>query len=161
MYCKKACCDFKLGITIMIFYYDIADLEKQCRPCLMYEKHRCRSRQFLWVQKIFAQISPNLPKCCLPTFADRFLVWPPKSGLHLFFCKCWAPFLPRFSEILPRYLGVLSVFSGILPRISRILPKCLGILPKFPTNQNFWGCACTPCTPPPTPQMKNIQFEFQ
>jgi len=27
------------------------------------------------------------------------------------------------------------------------LPKFLEILPKFSTNQNFWGCACTPCTP--------------
>jgi len=24
------------------------------------------------------------------------------------------------------------------------LPELSGILPKFSTNQNFWGCACTP-----------------
>jgi len=42
-------------------------------------------------------------------------------------------FLPRFSGILPRFLGILPRFSGILR--------------EFSSNQNFWGCACTPCTP--------------
>jgi len=27
------------------------------------------------------------------------------------------------------------------------VPKFIEILPKFLTNQNFWGCTCTPCTP--------------
>jgi len=97
---------------------------------------------------------PNIPqtfsKICHATFADRLLVWPPENGLHLFFCKHWAPFLevkqrwapffPRFSRILSRYLGILFGFSGILP-------KFLGILPGFSPNQNFWRCAWTPCTP--------------
>ena len=79
-----------------------------------------------------------------------FVVWPPKNVFHLFFCKSWAPFLkvkqrwapflPRLSGILPRYLGILFGFSGILPKFSEMLPG-------FSTNQNFWGCACTPYTP--------------
>ena len=52
----------------------------------------------------------------------------------------WVPFLPGFSGILPWYLGILPGFSGILSRFS-------GILPGLSTNQNFWGCACTHCTP--------------
>jgi len=52
-----------------------------------------------------------------------------KKGLHGFLCKprvpffvvkqSWAPFSPGFS----------------------------GLLARFSTNQNFWGCACNPCTP--------------
>ena len=48
------------------------------------------------------------------------------NGLHLCFCKPWAPFfqvkqrwapfLPRFQGILPRYLGILLGFSRILPK---------------------------------------------
>ena len=80
-----------------------------------------------------------------------------QKSLHLFFCKRWVPFfevkqrwaqfLPRFSAIWPRYLGILHV-------ILRILPKFSGILPGFSTNQNLWGCACTPVPPPPTPLVK-------
>jgi len=54
--------------------------------------------------------------------------------------KILGAILTRFSEILPRYLGILFGFSGILPEFSRIFSG-------FSTNQNFWGCACTPCTP--------------
>jgi len=49
-----------------------------------------------------------------------------KIGLHMFFCKPWAPFF----EVKQRWMSFLPGFSGILP--------------KFSTNQNFWGCACTP-----------------
>jgi len=41
-----------------------------------------------------------------------------KKGLHMFLCKRWALFLPGFS----------------------------GLLPRFSPNQNFWECACSPCT---------------
>jgi len=106
--------------------------------------------KFLGVQKF----SRTCPKSCLPTFADRFLVWPPKNGLRLFFCKRWAPFF----EIKERWAPFLPRYSGILPRISKILPKFSGILPRFSTNQNFWGCACPPppfggvlAPRPPTP----------
>jgi len=49
-------------------------------------------------------------------------------------------FLPMFSGSVPR-------FSGILWRLSQILPRSRRIFPGFSPSQNFWGCACTPCTP--------------
>jgi len=95
--------------------------------------HRCRTRQTLGMQRIFARNSSNLPEkfvrnICLQIFShkdhqDIFLVWPPKKGLHVFFCKRWAPFFPWFS-------GILLKFSEILP--------------GFSTNKNFWGYSCTP-----------------
>jgi len=75
---------------------------------------------------MFVQISPNLPEKffvrLLPTnFLPQrswrpFLVRPPKKGFHVFFCKRWSPFLHGIS----------------------------GLVPVFLTNQNFWGCSCTP-----------------
>ena len=116
--------------------------------------------KFWGCKRFLSKFFQTCPKSCRATFADRFLVWLPKNGLHLFFCELWAPFfevkehwapffevkerwgpfLPRFSQILPRYLGILFGFSGILPRF-------WGILPTFLIYQNFWWCACTPCTP--------------
>jgi len=53
-----------------------------------------------------------------------------KKGLHVFFCKPWAPFF----EVKQRWAPFLLGFSGILPR--------------FSGNQNFWGAlAPTPPTP--------------
>jgi len=103
----------------------------------IYSTIRVGASKFLGVQRIFAQISPNLPKKLFSNFCWPFFGVASKNGLHLIFCKRWAPFLPRF--------------SGILPWISMILPKFSGIFPKFPTNQNFWGCTFTPAPPPPTP----------
>ena len=88
--------------------------------------------KFLGVQKIFAQIFPDLPKTLSCNFVGRILVQPPKNGLHLFF-KRWAPFLPRFEGILPKFSKILLDFSGNLP--------------GFSTNQSIWECACSPCTP--------------
>jgi len=95
------------------------------------------------VQRIFAQIFPNCLKSCRATYADRFYGVQmlhdttrrfygdsqKKNGLHLFFCKPWAQFF--------------EVKQGWAP----FLPRFSGILFGFSTNQNFWGCACTPCTP--------------
>jgi len=118
--------------------------------CLGRSRRGARASKFLGVQKFFSQIFPNFPKklsCC---FCRPFL-WRDlqKNGLHLFFCKPWAPFfvvkqrwapfLPRFSGISPRCLGILFGFSEILPKFS-------GILPGFSTNQNFWGCTCSPAS---------------
>jgi len=95
------------------------------------------------VQRIFAQIFPNCLKSCRATYADRFYGVQmlhdttrrfygdsqKKNGLHLFFCKPWAQFF--------------EVKQGWAP----FLPRFSGILFGFSTNQNFLGCACTPCTP--------------
>jgi len=114
------------------------------------------------------------PKCflfdfCLQIFShknheDRFMVRPrKKGGLHLFLYKrwmkcfevkqCWGPFLQRFSGILPRFSGILSGISGSLSRFSGILPIFSEILPGF-SNQNFWGCACTPASYTTIPEVR-------
>jgi len=97
--------------------------------------HRFRSKHILGVQ-FFARISPNfpeklfvqlLPAIVLPQRSRRpFFGVTSKKGLHVFFCKPWAPFF----EIKQRWVPFLPGFSGILPR--------------FSANQNFWGCSCTP-----------------
>jgi len=51
------------------------------------------------------------------------------------------------ANLLLRYLGILLRLSGIFPKFSEIFPKFPEILPGFLTNQNFLGCACTPCIP--------------
>jgi len=50
-----------------------------------------------------------------------------KKGLLVFFWKCWATFFE-----IKRWLPFLPNFSAILL--------------EFSTNQNFWGCACTPAS---------------
>jgi len=95
-----------------------------------------RAGKFLGVRRIFAQISPNLPKNFNVQFSlqiffhkdheDLLLMWPPKTGLHVFFCK---PRVPVF-EVKQRWAPLLPGFSGILLR--------------FSANLNFWGCDCTP-----------------
>jgi len=58
----------------------------------------------------------------------------------------WRNF-PGFSRSLSRFSGILPGSSGILPRFLGILPRFSGIVHGFSTNQNFWGCICTSCTP--------------
>jgi len=91
------------------------------------------------VQRIFARISPNLPEKFCATFGHKFSVF------VCFLQTLGAIFFK--SAIFARIFRVLPRFSGILPRISGILLGFSGILPGFLTNQNFWGCVCTPCTP--------------
>jgi len=83
------------------------------------------------VKKVVVHILPTVFWCDLQKWSS--LVFLQTLGTIFEVKQCWAPFLPRFAGILPRYLGTLLGFSGILP--------------KFSTNQNFWGCACTPFTP--------------
>jgi len=57
-----------------------------------------------------------------------------KGWVPLFEIKrLWGPFFPGYSGVLPRFLRIFPELSGILPGVS--------------TNQNFWWCACTTCTP--------------
>jgi len=46
-----------------------------------------------------------------------------------------------------------------LRTFSQILPKFPQILPGFFSDQKFWGCGFTPCTPPPTPVIWEILNE--
>jgi len=78
-------------------------------------------------EKVFVQLlSTNfLPQRLLRTL----LGVTSKNGLHVFFCKPWAPIFE-----------VKQLWAPFLPGFS-------GLLPIFSANQNFWGCACTHCTP--------------
>ena len=66
----------------------------------------------------------------------------------------------HFAQIFREFAQTLSDFVKIfrhLAQIFRDFPEISGILPGFSTNQNFWGCACTSSTPPPTPLGKTLQ----
>jgi len=90
--------------------------------------------KFWGVRRIFARISPNLAEtflcnfcqqiCSHKDYEDLFLVWPPKN-VFVFFCKPWVSFFKSSNvgrHFYPDFQGFLA-------------------------NQNFWCCACTPCTP--------------
>jgi len=122
------------------------------------------ARKFLEMPRIFARIFPNMPeklKVVPTTFAYKFsftkimktFLWCDlcKNGLHLFFCKRWAPFF----EVKQGWAPVLLGFSGILPRCLGILSGFSGIWPGFSRNQNFSGCACTPS---PTPLIIETRY---
>jgi len=90
------------------------------------------------VRRILPEFPQTCPKSFCATFAYKFS--PTKimktsfwrnlyKGLHVFLCKTSAPFF----EVKQRWAPFLPGFSGLLPR--------------FSANQNFWGCACNPCTP--------------
>jgi len=122
---------------------------------------RAGASKFLGLRRIFAQISPNLPKKLLCTFClqifsntdhEDFLLcdFQKKEVFNLFFCKrrapcfevkqCWAPVLPRCS-------GICIDIQGYCPDFQRFCPNVQGFCPNL-TNPNFCGCACIPCTPP-------------
>ena len=92
------------------------------------------------------KFSQTCPKSCRAAFADRFCGVTSKKCSSPVFLQTLGAVLPRFSGILPRCLGILFGFSGSLPKFSDFLPTVSGILPGFSTNQNFWGCACTPAS---------------
>ena len=64
-----------------------------------------------------------------PPWLRPCLVWSPKNGLHVSFCKPWVPFF----EVKQRWAPFIPGFSGIFLR--------------FSANQNFGVCAWTTSTP--------------
>jgi len=103
--------------------------------------HRCRSRQIFGVRKIFARIPPNLSEKFSGNSLCKYFLphrsWTPSFGMtSKKRASCDSPHVGRqFFKVKQRWAPYLPVFSGNLPR--------------FSTNQNFWGCDCTPasCTP--------------
>jgi len=84
--------------------------------------------KFLGVQRIFAEIFPNLPKKLLCNLWRPFFYWPPKNGLPLFFCKRWALFFEvkqRWAPFLPRFLGIFPGFSSNQNLGVRLHPRLL------------------------------------
>ena len=161
---------------INIAYVQLSDGKEWSMSCLLQSsknptvaeaqrlKHRCKSSQIFRSAKDFC---PNLLEKALGHFLCEYFVMKThfsddlqkKSfmyfwagflqskhvGRHFFHRKaCGAPFLSVFLGTLHRFLWILRIFSQTLPTFPRILP---GVSP----NQNFWGCACSPCPPLPTP----------
>ena len=113
--------------------------------------------KFVGVRRIFAQISPNLPKKFLCAFCPYifshkedeglFLVWPPKKVLIVFFCKRWAPFFEVKQCWAPFFLD----FQGFYPDFQRFCPNFQGFCPNFQQIKTFGGALVPPAVPPPTP----------
>jgi len=131
--------------------------------------------KFLVVRMIFAQTSLNLPE---KSSKENDLQKIKKKLLHFF--SCWVHFLKSkhtsstiFAQIstnLPEinkknmtskktsavwfgchFHKIKAYNTAILRCFSQILPIFPQILPGFSPNQTFWGCACIPVFPPPTP----------
>jgi len=108
--------------------------------------------KFLGVGRNLAQISPNFPETFLCAFCpqifshknhEHLLVWCDLQKSHnMFFCNRWAPFFKSQTTLCAIFALIFRDFL----ECSDVLPKISGILPKFLTNQNFWGCACTPAS---------------
>ena len=91
-----------------------------------------RTGNFFEVRRIFAGILPNVPEKNSIKSEIR------KESSSCYFGRRWAPFVPKFS-------GVCSDFQWFCKGLQRFCPDFHG----FSRNQNFWGCAYTPCTPAP------------
>jgi len=104
--------------------------------------HRCRSRKNFGVGKTLAEFPQTCPKIFYATFACKFSptkimktsLWCNlEKKVFTFLCKPWAPFFE------------------VKQRCTPFLPGLSGLLPRFAANQNFWECACNPCTLSPIP----------
>ena len=97
---------------------------------------------FFGVRRILPEFSQTYQK------KNSIKMWPPKRKL---FKLVWAP----LGAIIAHIFRSLLRFSGILWGLSEILPRFPRIFPGFLPNQNFWGCACTLCTPRDTPVVQH------
>jgi len=57
----------------------------------------------------------------------------------------WAPFLLVFSEFAQIFRDFTKVFTDFF-QISLDFARIFRDFVRIFTNQNFWGCTCTPCT---------------
>jgi len=141
-----------LTYPLKIYYWPLLGKKSFRHPCSGVHSHLSKCWRGTWKRKlgnpwfrswrIFAKdFFSNFPKLSgkvfCATFAYKFspikisktfFDVTSKNGLHVFFCKPWAPFF----EVKQRRAPILRGFSGMLPR--------------FSADQNFWGCACTPCS---------------
>ena len=114
--------------------------------------------KFLGVGRIFARISPNLPKNFCSTFAYTFsptkivkaffgvtskwrysCVFLHTLGATVLNKKFREPFFPYFQGFCPDFHGCCLDFQNFCPDFqgfSQIFDK-----------SKFWGCVCTPCIP--------------
>jgi len=103
---------------------------------------RCRSRHILGV-RFFARMSPNLPEKLfvqlLPAMfppqrsSKPFFGVTSKNGLHVFFCKPWAPFL-KSSNV---WCHFYPDFQGFCPDFQQIKTFGSALSPPSPTPLLF------------------------
>jgi len=103
---------------------------------------RCRSMHILGI-RFFAHMSPNLPEklfvqllpaIFLPERSSRpFFCVTSKKGLHVFFCKPWAPFF----EVKQRWLPFSPGFQGFCPDFQQIKTFRGALAPPPPTPLLF------------------------
>ena len=138
---ERCSCSFYQPEHVPVVIFFINKINRTHVPGTLWQ--RCRSREIWRDEGLMPEFPQTFPKIICVNFAYRFS--PTKimktffgmiskiGGLHVFFCKRWAPFL----EVKQYWAPFLHGFSEILLRFS-------GISPGFSTNQNFRGCACTP-----------------
>jgi len=95
--------------------------------------HRCTSRQIFGVRRL----CPNVPKLAqlLPTNLLPQRSWRPLFGVTS---------KKRSLCVFMQTLGAIFLSQTAL---ALFLPGFSGLLPRFSAIQNFWECACNPCTP--------------
>ena len=119
----------------------------------------CKSKQIFGMQRIFAQIFPNLPKKLSCSFCRPFL-W---SDLQKMVFTCFSAIFGRHiskSNIVGRYFcpdfqgfcrdiyGFCSDFQGFCQNFQRFCPNFQGFCPDFQQIKTFGGALAPP---PPTP----------
>jgi len=111
------------------------------------QKYRCRNKQIFGGAKDFCPNFSKLAQKLLCNFCRPFLVWPFKKWSSLVFLQTLGEnflklsnvgrhFYPNFQGFFLEIWGFCLDFQGFCPNFRR-----------FSTNQLFWGCTCTPCTP--------------
>ena len=100
--------------------------------------------KFLGCERFFPEFRQNCPKNFWATFYAIFMWFcMPFLSNQSKLAAIFARIFMEFAQIFKNFLKVLQM----LPRFPLILPGFSGILPRFPSNQNIWACACTPCNP--------------
>jgi len=104
---------------------------------------RSRGRQIFGSAKYFC---PNLLKLTRKISLSEMIktfFWKPHKN-HVYFGKEKVKFGHISTDsLLHRTTGNKGAEASV-PKFCGILRKFLEILPGFLTNQNFWGCTCTP-----------------
>jgi len=103
-------------------------------PC----HHRCRSKQMFGLRRILCKF----PQTFLKSFFVQLL---PTNFLPQ---RPWRPYFgvtswKRSSCVFMQTLGATFLSQTTSGVISTLIS---GLLPRFSANQNFWRCACNPCT---------------
>jgi len=97
----------------------------------------------LWVRRIFSEtFLYNFANEFSPTKIMKTFFGMTSKEKKVFMCFSANVGYPFWNQ---RTLG--AIFAPILRDFAQILPGFSGFLPGFSTNENFWGCACTSCSP--------------